>query len=195
MTVEARRLSGRALVGAASLAAFVATAGAILAAPADSIVAPSTGQAPRIERKTAHPGRRHHAAIPAATPLFQSLSDRLPAAPGERIRIMVRLFGGTGAARRAAFHLTTNPALVRYVESAPTGGGALIVRASRNPGELVVYRSSTPGGFAQTETLVELEFEAVAPGTTTILLTGVRLFDGGARDLQASYESGTLVIE
>jgi len=187
----------RSLAAVTSAAMLVAAAGAGFASAPDGPADPrAMREGSRLERKKkARPKLVQPHIVPSVPPHFLSLSDPLPAAPGQKITIVVRLFGGAGTPRRAAFHLITNPDLVRYVGSVPTGAGALIVQPSSHPGELVVYRSSTPDGFSQTESLVELEFEALAPGTTTVLLTDVRLFDGGARDLQATYESGTLVIE
>ena len=133
--------------------------------------------------------------VPQPAPQFLAIADPYSLKVGSRVVVTVRLLGGSGSARGAAFHLTTNPSLLRFVGSRPTGGGALLVQPSSVDGELVIYRSSVPEGFAQTESLVELEYEAISSGNATALLTEARLFDASSKELKASYESGSLVIE
>jgi len=133
--------------------------------------------------------------FPAHTPRFLATADPYPAKLGDRVLVTVRLTGAAGTARKAAFHLTANPAMLRYVGPVPTGAGALLIEPSSVAGEIVVYRSSVPEGFAETEELVELEYEAVAAGSSPILLTEPRLFDGAASEIKANFESGSFVIE
>jgi hypothetical protein len=128
-------------------------------------------------------------------PQFQAVSDSGNAKVHDLIVVTIRLQAGAGTARSAAFHLTTNPALLRYVGPRATGGGALLVQPSAVEGELIIYRSSVPEGFSQTESLADLNFEAISPGDATLLLTEARLFDASSRELKATYESGSLVIQ
>jgi hypothetical protein len=170
---------------------------------ADSDASPPIGRtrslAAERSRTTSKPRRRGRFVqpriVPSPDPQFLAVADPFSAKVHDQILVTVRLQAGSGAARRAAFHLTTDPSLLRYVGPRITGGGALLVQPSSVEGELVIYRSSVPEGFAQTESLVELEYEAISPGDATVLLTEARLFDASSKELKASYESGSLVIE
>jgi hypothetical protein len=169
---------------------------------ADSIAGVQNGRtgpvATQRSRTSSKPRRRSKLfqphIVPMPDPQFQAVSDPDNAKVHDLVVVTVRLQAGAGAARSAAFHLTTNPSLLRYVGPRATGGGALLVQPTAVEGELIIYRSSVPEGFAQTESLVELEYEAISPGDATVLLTEARLFDGGSRELKATYESGSLVI-
>jgi len=170
---------------------------------ADSEMGPPAGRTRLIaterDRTTTKPRRRvkfvQPRIVPSPGPRFLAVADPFSAKVQDRILVTVRLQGGSGAARRAAFHLTTNPSRLRYIGPRASGGGALLVQPSSVEGEIIIYRSSVPEGFAQTESLVELEYEAISPGDATILLTEARLFDASSKELKASYESGSLVIE
>lgn len=110
----------------------------------------------------------------------------------------VRLATGdaAGIGRHAAFKVGVNPALLRYRGFRPTGRGALIVGESpRHDGTLVIYRSSLPEGFGPAEALVEIEFESVAQGLDTFLLTDVHLLDGRARDVRVDHEHLNVEID
>lgn len=133
-------------------------------------------------------------AAPSHPVQFTSFAEPAQASVGGRVVLTVRLAGAAGPAEKAALHVVADPALMKYVGVRPTGRGALIVEPSKVHGELVVYRSSLPEGFAPSEDLVELEYETLAPGICSFVLTQGRLFDAGARELKTTYESTSLVI-
>jgi hypothetical protein len=117
-------------------------------------------------------------------------------AQGETLTVTVRLSAASADARHASFGIDTNPALLAYRGFAPTGRGALLVEASPDrPGELSVYRSSLPEGFAQVEEIVSLQFDVLASGHSAIMLSDVRLMDGNARDLKIGFEAGEVYID
>ena len=131
----------------------------------------------------------------AAEPRFQPILDPDSIATGEHLVITVRLLGGDGAARHASFHVGADPARLRYLSFKPTGRGVLHVAPGGEGGEIVVYRSSLPEGFATSEDLVEMEFVALAPGPLNVALTDVRLMDERLRDLSHVDEAASLVID
>jgi hypothetical protein len=157
--------------------------------------------APGTERGAKKPPRRAgRAELPRLTPpihpVVTTIAHPSSVAVGERFTVTVRMYGGGPAARYAAFGIGVDPSKARYVGSAPTGRGALMVKAREGvDGELGVYRSSLPEGFASTETLVEMEFEAVAAGPCSIVLLDPRVLDARARDIAPRGESGSVDVQ
>jgi len=132
------------------------------------------------------------------TPRIWAIADPPVVHAGDTVTVTVRLAAGdaTGFGRHAAFKIGANPALLRYKGYKPTGMGSLIVAESRrDPGTLVVYRSSLPEGFAAGEALVELEYESLAPGGDTVLLTDVKLLDGRAGDIDVELDHANVEID
>jgi hypothetical protein len=131
----------------------------------------------------------------STAPRIQVMAEPLEVPVGGTVRVTVRMMEGHGSARHAAFHVGTDPSVLRYRGYAPTGRGALLVQESQeNPGEIVVYRSSLPEGFLPVEPLVELEFDTLGRGDGSVSLTEIRLLDRRARDMEVTYEAGSLQI-
>lgn len=131
----------------------------------------------------------------STAPRLQVLADPLEVAPGEPVKVTIRMMEGHGNARHVAFHVGTDPSVLRYSGHSVNGRGALMVRQSEeNPGEIIVYRSSLPEGFDPVEPLVELQFEILGRGDSSISLTEIRLMDRRARDMDVTYEAGDLHI-
>ncbi len=192
-----RRLA--ALAGACLVAVLQPAGGAPERGSRDPSVR-TAAAAERVTGRKATKGRRsprlfQPRILPVVIPSFQAIAEPDTAMVGGRVLVTVRLVAGQGAARHAAVHVGADPSLLRYLGVRATGRGALIAEPSSVDGELVVYRSSLPEGFAQSEAIVEIEYEALAPGSCSIVLTGVRLMDGRARDLRVTYDAASLVIE
>jgi hypothetical protein len=159
--------------------------GGVTAAPPSHVVA-------KRKRKARKPIDQPRIVAP---PRFEVLVDPPSAAVGGHILVTVRLAGGSGGARKAALHVGTDPAVMSFVGYRPTGRGALEVAPASRPGDIVIYRSSVPEGFAPVEDLVTLEYAVVAPGASAVALQDVRLLDAGARDVRCTYEGGSLISE
>jgi hypothetical protein len=127
-------------------------------------------------------------------PRFEVLVEPQGRAAGSRVLVTIRVTGAQGIGRHAAFRVGADPAFLRLEGHRPTGRGALLVEEAR-PGEIAVYRSSLPQGFAPVEELVTLEFMGLSAGLTSIVLEDVRLMDRRARDLAFTREAGSLVLE
>jgi hypothetical protein len=198
--IRSHWIGGRALLLGACL---LLTAGAVeISRAADtrpsassSVKARQESAARRAARKRRDPRLFIPRVSPAAVPRVQVMIDPPQASAGARVVVTIRLTDGRGPARHASFHLGVDPSLMRYAAFHPTGRGALVVEESGTPGEIVVYRSSLPEGFASVEPLLEVEYDVLAPGSSSVFLTDVRLIDGLARDLSVTHESTTLDIE
>lgn len=131
----------------------------------------------------------------STAPRLQVLADPLEVAPGDPVKVTIRMMEGQGNARHVAFHVGTDPSVLRYSGYTVSGRGALMVQQSEeNPGEIIVYRSSLPEGFNPAEPVVELQFETLGRGDSSISLTEIRLMDRRARDMDVTYEAGDLYI-
>ena len=195
-----RRLAaGLALLAGAFLLLAVEASGTLPAAEGGAGPTARARQEGAAARRAAKKRRDPRLSIPRLSPAPQPnfqvvvVPPQVPA--GDRVVVTVRLMGGRGPARYASFHLDVNPEKLRYVGHRPTGRGALLVEESPTAGELVVYRSSLPEGFAEVEPLLEVEYESLAPGDAPVFLVDVRLMDSLARDLSATHEATTLFVE
>jgi hypothetical protein len=149
----------------------------------------------RSKRSKRRRGKLSKQQAPATVPHIQVFADPVTPSVGETVTVTVRLMEGHGVARHAAFHVGADPAVLRYKGYRPTGRGALMVQElSQGSGEFVVYRSSLSEGFAPVETLVELEFESLLPGSGSVALVDLRLLDPRARDLGVTYEAASFQI-
>lgn len=118
------------------------------------------------------------------------------AGQGALVVVTVLMIRGEGEARHVALTVGADPAQMRFLGSRPTGRGGLIVReSSQTPGVISVYRSSLAGGFDPVETIVELEFEALATGDFPLALTDTRVFDGYGADLGSTILAGEVHLE
>lgn len=194
-------------------AAGAAASGAAAEAYASETSARSATPAPDAAKKNKkrrggrrlkrHRRKRNSGTTPA--PAAQSVMPRIWATAdppvvhaGDTVTVTVRLAAGdaTGIGRHAAFKVGANPALLKYKGYKATGMGALIVEESpRDRGMLVIYRSSLPEGFAAGEALVELEYESLAPGGDTVLLTDVKLLDGRAGSIDVALDHANVEID
>ena len=137
--------------------------------------------------------RRHQRAEPAHVMILTPPGE-IPT--GGTLRIAVRLNGPARGGHHAAVSLGVDPAILEYQGFEPTGRGALLVEPSPDhPGELAIYRSSLPEGFAASEDLAVLDFQVKRAGHSLVTLTEVRVMDEEARDLPVSFEASEVFVD